>query len=425
MSAPGSRRGPAVLATAALLLGATACTADSEAGEPVEPYAVELAPEGLPPDVRIGVVVSLTGAPDQGTQWREAAEGAAVAAYRYGLGGADVTLLARDDRGTRRGAQAAVQELVDEGVAGIVMATEGAHTDGGIQRAAAAGVPLVLPYHDGTGELPDGVWTTGPDEDRVGAVLADAMDRAGVTDPVLVDAGGGRPPGVSSDSVITYTPGEDARRIGVELARRVRDGSGPDAVVVSGPAQLQATVLQSLQAGNVDVPVFATADALSPVFATTLSDVGGSLSAPVTSAGIDHGDVLALDPGQDGAAVSAWLASVRATAEDPETTDFFDGQPFDTVAGAADARSHDAVVALVAAAAAARSAEPDQVLAALPEVTVDHADGIAGPALSFAEPQALPADAVVPLQATAQDPGLRTVDPTGPPRLFWFAVPGS
>jgi len=422
VSFSGGRRGLAAVALGGLLVGLTACTGDSEAGEPVEPYAVELSPNGLPRDVRIGVVVSLSGAPDEGSQWREAGEGAAVAAYRYGLGGADVEIVTRDDKGTRRGAQAAVQQLVDEGVSGIVMATDGPHTDGGIQRAAAAGVPMLLPYYDETGELPAGVWTTGPDEDQVGAAISAAMDEAGADDPVLVDAGGGAPAGVESSEVVTYSPGSNAGRIGVRLARRLDRGEGPDSVVVSGPAQLQGQVVQSLQASNVDLPVFLTADALSPVFAATLSGVGGSLSAPVTTGGVDNGDVVALDPGDDGAAASAWLASVRATAEDPDTTDYFDAQPFATVAGAADARSHDAVVALVAAAATARSAEPDQVLEVLPEVTVDHGDGIAGPALTFGEPTAIPDDAVVPLQATTQDPGLRTVAPQSPPRLFWFSV---
>ena len=52
-----------------------------------------MAPEGVPEDVSIGVLVSLTSAPGEGAQWNEAAEGARVAAYRYGLGDVDVTLV--------------------------------------------------------------------------------------------------------------------------------------------------------------------------------------------------------------------------------------------------------------------------------------------------------------------------------------------
>ena len=62
-----------------------------------------------PRAVSIGVVVSLTSAPGEGAQWNEAAEGARVAAYRYGLGDVDVSIVPRDDQGTAEGADAAVR----------------------------------------------------------------------------------------------------------------------------------------------------------------------------------------------------------------------------------------------------------------------------------------------------------------------------
>ena len=148
-----------------------------------------------------------------------------------------------------------------------------------------------------------------------------------------------------------------------------------------------------------------------------------SLSAPLTTAGLDTDDVAALDPGTEGAAVSAYLAALRVTAEDGDVTDFFDDEKFETVAGAADARSHDAVVALVTAAAAAGSAEPGDVRDALAGLTPDASDGLAGPALDFSAPAAVSGDAVVSLQATTQDPGLRPVDLAGAPRLYWFESP--
>ena len=82
------------VATAAVLVTTSACTSSEdspeETGRLVSPPAVELAPDGVPEDVSIGVVVSLTSAPGEGAQWNEAAEGARVAAYRYGLGHGDV-----------------------------------------------------------------------------------------------------------------------------------------------------------------------------------------------------------------------------------------------------------------------------------------------------------------------------------------------
>ena len=122
------------------------------------------------------------------------------------------------------------------------------------------------------------------------------------------------------------------------------------------------------EAGHVDwtrmtvaLPAFLTSDAVSPAFAAALDESGASLASPLTTAGLDTDDVAALAPGSEGAAVSAYLAGLRATAEDGEVTDFFDNEKFETVAGAADARSHDAVVALVTAVADATSADPKAV----------------------------------------------------------------
>ena len=135
-----------------MLVTTSACTGSEESpeetGRPVSPPAVELAPEGVPEDVSIGVVVSLTSAPGEGAQWNEAAEGARVAAYRYGLGDVDVSLVPRDDQGTADGADAAVRELAEEGVSGIVMATEGKHVTGALDAASELGVPVLLPYAD-------------------------------------------------------------------------------------------------------------------------------------------------------------------------------------------------------------------------------------------------------------------------------------
>lgn len=420
-----SRRGLAAAATALVLAGATACTGDSEAGEPVEPFAVQLSPDGAPSDLKIGVVVTLAGAADQGPQWRDAAEGATVAAYRYQMGDVDVEILPRSDSGSEEGSDKAVQELVDEGVSGIVMATSGSHVEGGLQRAAAAGVPVVLPYAAGVGELPSGVWTTGPSDEQIGAALASGMETAGVSAPVLVDAGGGQPAGVQTDASFDFASGGDAAKVAARVEKRLRSDAGGDSVVVTGPAELQARVVQGLQEANLSVPVFLSGDAISPVFATTLAEERGSLSSPITTGGIANGDAQALGAGDDGAALSAYLAAVRVTAEDPEVTDFFDGDGFVTVADVADVASHDAVVSLVTAASRARSIDPGEVGDALGELQVDQSDGLGGPALDFSDAAALPEDEVVPLQASTQDPGLRTLDQGAPPRLFWFALPSS
>ena len=104
----------------------------------------------------------------------------------------------------------------------------------------------------------------------------------------------------------------DPARLAAAVARATRRADPVDSVVVSGPAQAQARVVQALQGGDVDLPVFLGGDALSPMFGETLVGEGGSTNAALTSAGLDNSDVVALDPGDEGAAMSAFLAGVRA-----------------------------------------------------------------------------------------------------------------
>lgn len=423
------RSRPALTLVSLALVGAAAgCTGseDEEApGQPARPVSVELAPEGAPDALSVGVVVSLSSAPGEGEQWSEAAQGAEVAAERFRLGDVDVTVMPEDDRGTAAGAEAAVRTLVEDGVSGIVLATEGDHVEGALQAASDLGVPVLLPYESAAADLPEVAWATGPTDDQAGAALAEAVEASGATRPALVDAGGGQPSGVSTVRGEPFAAGDDPQRLATRLVRAATGDQGIDSVVVSGPAELQAQVVRALQAQTADLPVFLTDDALSPVFAKTLATAGGSLTVPLATAGFDADDVVALESGARGSAVSAYLAAVRTVSSDTATTDFFDDEPFRTVAQAVDVRSHDAVVALVTAAAEAGSSEPADVAEALESLTLDAGDGLAGPDLDLGGATAVADEAVVPLLATTQDPGLRQVADRTAPRLFWFRLPSA
>ena len=274
---------------------------------------------------------------------------------------------------------------------------------------------MLLPYEtDGAG-LPDGAWLTGPDREQVVSALAKALAADGLGRPVVVDAGGGAPSGIDALSTYPFRAGGDASRIAGRIARQTRSGARVDSVVVTGPAAQQATVVQALQGENVQVPVLLTPEALSPVFATTLVELDGTLAGHLTTVGPDAADVAAMAPGAEGQSLSAYFAALRATAGDDGVEDFFDAEPFATVSDTADTRSHDAVVALVTAAAEAGSAAPEAVAKALSGLTVTRADGLAGPELDFSAPSALADDAVTALQASTQSPGLRPASPKPEP----------
>lgn len=428
MTRHGTRLPAAGLAALVLAAGLTACSSSASEdaqGAPARPAPVALAPSQTPDDVKVGVVVSLTSAPGEGSDWSKAAEGAQVAAYRFALGHLSVTVRPMDDKGTAKGATAAVQHLADDGVSGIVIASEGDHVRAAVDAAAKAGIPVLLPYETEAAGLPDHVWVTGPDSTEVASALASALKDRGLHRPVLVDAGGGKPAGISPSASYKFHAGDDPTRIAEQIAKQPEAGKQPDSVLVTGPAQLQATVVQALQGAHADLPVFLTPDALSPAFAATLAGLDGTLSGSLTTVGPDAGDVAAMGSGDDGQALSAYFAALRATAADSKVTDFFDGQPFADVSDDADTRSHDAVVAIVAAATKADSVDPADVADALAGLQVTHADGLAGPALDFGSTSALADDEVTTLQASTQSPGLRPVATTPAPQLFWFSAPSS
>ncbi len=412
------RRGGALLLSLAVTAGAAGCTA-SDAG--IEPAAsstpVALQATGAPSQLTVGVVVSLASPLGQGADWNAAAEGAQVAAYRYGLGDVKVRIVPEDDKGSAAGARDAVRRLVGEHVSGIVMATEGDHLRSALAEAHRTGVPVLLPYDAPASDLSSTTWSTGPDDSQVGAALAGTLRDEALATPLLVDAGGGGVPHVAPAARVRLRPGDDPDAAARSLLREARTRD-VDALVVSGPAELQGRLVAALQGVGTELPVFLTPQALSPSFATALTQAGGSLDADLTTVGTSGGDTTTLQAGTAGRAASGFYAALRSAADDTRLEDFFDGRPFARVAGGADSRSHDAVVALVTAAARAGSADPGAVRQALGRLVVTSADGLAGPTLDFRHRSAVDSREVTALHATTQDPG---VTPPGAAQIHWFA----
>lgn len=425
------RPGGKALVAALVMAGVTGCTGGSStpAATPAPPPkpapagAVQLG-AAVVDHLTIGMVISSASAPGEGAEWRDAAEGARVATRRFQLGGTAVDLVAVNDKGTAQGGAAAVSTLMGRNVAGIVLASSGPHLQGALDKAAQAQVPVLLPYAEEAGKLPAGAWLTGPTTQTVDVRLVEALHQRDITKPFLVDAGGGPVGGLAPSGRRAFKAGGDQAALGKALAQRRRKKSTSfDAVVVSGPAELQAAVVQGLQGGGVDVPFFLTPEALSPAFPVALRKVDGSLSGQFVSAGLDDGDAAALKSSAAGRALAAYFSGVRLTAADPETMDLLGDRSFSAVAGAADVRSHDAVVSLVRAAEKAGSNDPAKVAQALSGLTLTDREGLAGPALNFSTAHAIADDAVVAIAATPDSPGLRPQTAADSPALFWFPVP--
>jgi hypothetical protein len=161
--------------------------------------------------------------------------------------------------------------------------------------------------------------------------------------------------------------------------------------------------------------------ATAPAFASTLSELDGAASGQLVSVAPAGGDATALQQDAQGRGMSAFLSAVRLASGDPKVKNLTGDAAFSADAWAADSRSHDAVVALVRAAASAGSGEPSKVGAALRTMSFGPGEGLAGPALDFSRSAALTAEAI-PVYASPQDLGLRPPDEAAP-RLVWVPAP--
>jgi branched-chain amino acid transport system substrate-binding protein len=420
------RRAAAALAGLALLtVAAAACGGSHTASYPaVTPPPVPLSVgTGLAHALTIGLVVSGSSAPGQGSDDLGLAAGARVAAYRLDLEKAGaVRLEVVDDHGTSAGSAAAVRQLLADQVAGIVYASEGSHLNVGVALAQAAHTAVLLPYAT-SAPTGDDVWLTGPAQDQDVAELSVMLSTRSLTTPLVLSTSpvGGlgqmapdaRSAALTDSSTLTAQVAADITTVG--------KSGGPDSVVVWGPAQAEADAVAALQQAGTTVPVLLGPSALSPVFAQTLTTLGAQGAATTSGQYLTAG--LAATDNSTAASVSTFLQAVRLAASDSAVDALVSTATFSTDgAGTADSRAHDAVLALADAAATARSVAPAAVENALAGLTVPTSVGLAGPALNFTGQEAVPATAVVGLQATAQSSGQRAGIAQTVPALSWFAL---
>jgi hypothetical protein len=433
--------GAVVLVVAAIALTA-ALNRPKEAPRP-DPVAatvpVALKAEGLPKDFSIGVVLTLGQSGEPGSEYNRAAQGAIVAAKRFAMGGAAVAVRAENDHGTEDGARAAVLALAKQGASGVVVATTGPQAGAAAKAAEELGLPAILPYAEAPDHAPS-TWTTGPSPASVEAALRAALK--GKSRVLLVGDGGEVPTSVGISQTLTLDTFGQVTDLAQEAAIRTGDqlrppaGDAPagaesarvaepaDAVVVSAATpQRLARLVQALQSRDVSVPVVLADGATAPAFASTLAELDGAASGQLVSVAPAADDATALQQDAQGRGMSAFLSAVRLASGAPELKNLTGDAPFAADAWAADSSSHDAVVALVRAAALAGSADPAKVGAALRTASLGPGEGLAGPALDFSRSAALTADAI-PVYASAQDLGLRPPDENAP-RLVWVPAPAN
>ncbi|WP_159613735.1 ABC transporter substrate-binding protein [Glutamicibacter sp. JC586] len=413
--------GAAFLIVIGLVVAGSALFRPSQRQEPISAAPITLALEAsrVPKDASIGLVVSYGDS--AGSEWKDAANGALVAAKRFELGGTAVSVETRDDRGTDEGAREAVEELKNSNVSGIIIASSGEHVSAALDEAQKSGIPVVLPYYTGSIDQYSDVYRTTASNAAVANKLNHVVQPA--TNPMLLNAGGQPLDGLTAGQVREVGSSEDLGELAKALkSLAAAERSFPiDAVVINGTARRQAQLVTALQKAKVDLPIALSSEATSPVFATSMVAENASLSNELATVGSQSFDDAALDAGASGQAMNSYLAVLQQMASNEETLSLAGDRPFADVAPVADSRAHDAVVALVRAIEDAHSTQPQKVAKNLRGLSLDTGEGLAHGTLDFDTSEAF-TDQPQELRLSNQDLGLRTVNSTDGSAQQWFAV---
>lgn len=419
------RRVAAIAVLASLALLGAACEKDKPAasGNDKPATSKSAAPAIAIPtkakDLKVGLIVSSSG---PGADVKDLAAGAYVAAFRLNgatAGHDNVSLMVADDNGTTDGAVAAMQQLVDDGAAGVVYASTGEQVLAGVAKAAELGMPVVLPYADDPRVTETGTtsYLTGPTIPQVAEELAAHVEDDGIKKVALVRQAGAygeagkaalAAAGMEFVSDTPYATGSTLDAKGIV-------GSAPDAVIVwaeSAPAVAIADALAA--AGSGAQMLFANRSAM-PAFGQL---VAGSLASSVGDGALSVGSWAGADTPGDAVDVF-FVAKDKAVSDGGVTADL----------GVADLRSHDAVLALVAAAVAAgeeaNSVGRAETLDALRTLSAVDVAGMAGAPLDFGSPTALTDDNVALLSYSTLDDGSGRYPAMDTAGGHWIAVSGS
>jgi hypothetical protein len=364
-------------------------------------------------DTKVGLIVSSAG---PGADLKDMAAGAYIAAFRLNdakVGNDHVQLIVEDDNGTPDGATTAVSNLVDQGVIGIVYASQGEQLLAGAATAAEKGVAVVYPYADDARIAEQGAtsYVAAPTIKQVALKLADYVKSNDMSTIALVrqagaygDAGKAALTDAGlkfdSDTPVTATDPVPGRSIAA---------SHPDAVIVWADAATSLVAADAMSAGGYTGALLFGDRAAVPSFA---HGIAASLAPPVNDGALSAGTWAGPDL-PTSAADAFYLAREEAVSSGAVGADLT----------FADFRSHDAVLALVYA--AEQKADRASVLDGIKSVATGGVVGTVGAPVDFSKQLAVSdGDVALLSYSTLQDGGGRyPTDATA--GGHWIAVTGS
>src|SRR4051794_22877642 len=312
--------------------------------------------EGIPKGTKIGLIVTGSG---PGNDVFGMANGAYVAAFRLNgakPGNDTVSLVVKDDQNSAAGAVAAVNDLVSQGVAGIVYASTGDQMIPAAQAASSANVAMLVPYSGDLRVLNAGssIFLTGPSDDQEAAELVKAAGKLTKV-AVLHQAGGYGDEGLASLNRAGLAPVKDVTidpgksDLNAEVGQVL--GAGADGAIVWADGAVAVKAMNAFNAAKTPVQVMFSSRSATPAFGRAQS----TLIAPSDRDGLLSAGTWA-GPWTPTHTVDAFYAAkAKAVGEGGVVADLSN----------ADIRSHDAVLSIAFAAKAAKGNKAGDVLSSL------------------------------------------------------------
>jgi ABC-type branched-subunit amino acid transport system substrate-binding protein len=401
--------------TVAALAGA-ACSKDHTSAAKKNAAVAEVEPKvalasAAPAGTKVGMIVSTAG---PGKDVNELSTGAYVAEYRLNAAKAgSVQLFVEDDTGTAEGATAAVDRLADQGVAGIVFASLGDQTKAAAAEAAKRGVAMLAPYAGAQADAADTTFFTGPTDAQAAAELANYVKDKNLSPVAVVHQTGaygdaGRAALASAGLPVQSDVSFDATAADASGPAKTVAAAKPGVVVAWTELDGGVRLMSELKSAGVTAPVLFSPRTAIPAFGRAQK----SLTAPAATDGLLSAGTWA-GPWTPTSAVDAFYLAREKAGESGARADLT----------YADLRSHDAVLAIVDAAAKAKNTDPAAVLTALKGI--DSIAGAAGVPLHFDNAASVADGDVAVLTYSTIDDGRGRLGDASTGAGAWVAVAGT
>ncbi len=341
--------------------------------------------EDIPDDLIIGVVVSYTEEVSEGLGWDKNGEGVSVARWRLEKSGMEITLGVVSDNGTEEGARSAVSQLAEDGAGAIIALTTGDHTRALAEAVAESGIPVIFPYEPRF-ETEADAWFYNLSPEEMAGMMIEQAETLGCSSSLLISddelfsayvtlaIDSGSDFRIATSYVITADNERSERgteKIVEYLVEYYQTNQEYlECVMLDASGTDVATLITGMRSSGIDVPIITTNEAQNYTLNEAMLN-SYSLLGEVYSVGVADNVSLAAESSQIGDKAGVFNYAITLMKGKTGVASLSTDADFSEYGDYADLASHDALIAVVQAAANAQDASPEAITAAFYELELD------------------------------------------------------